>query len=364
MPLPILGPALSAVGSFLSTDAGATLGAAGLQTLSNVFQNSQNKAMSREQMEWNERMLDKQNAFSEYMWNQSNKYNSPVEQTKRLLDAGLNPLYYGLDGSSANSFTSASALPYQQPSAVNPLMGIDPLRTVETLQNIKESGSRIQKNIADAAKSIAERMTEDATRDGKVQSLYCEIEIDKLHMKEQVQHISEMEAGVQMIYNQIDKIQNDIDISQKQQLVNEMRYELEKLIADRNYDTSQKEVAIHQFNAITQRLVGDSTAALNAGQLLYVNAQTGKVEQATQIELDEFNARKPTLKANAWINTAGNAVGVISDVVSTFTGVKSIATIGKTIMSGRSKTTEHYDDQGQFTGSTVERTENSQWYAD
>lgn len=359
-------PALiaSGLGALASSESGAILGAAGLQGLSNIFQNSQNRALSRQQMEWNERMLDKQNAFSEYMWNQNNKYNSPVEQIKRLLEAGLNPLYYGLDGSSANSFTSASALPYQQPSAVNPLMGIDPLNTIERLQNIKESGSRIQKNIADTAKSIAERMTEDATRDGKVQSLYCDIEIDKLHMKEQVQHIAEMEAGVQMIYAQIEKIHNDIDISQKQQLINEMRYVLEQLIADRNYDISQKEVAVHQFNAMTQRIVGDSTAALNAGQLLYVNAQTGKVEQATQIELDEFNARKPTLKANAWINTAGNAVGVISDVVSTFTGIKSIATIGKTIMSGKSRTTEHYDKNGQFTGSTVETSEDSRWFAD
>ena len=67
MPLPILG----AIGSFLGTEGGAILGAAGLQGLSNVFQNSQNIGLSRQQMEWNERMLDKQNAFSVYMWIQT-----------------------------------------------------------------------------------------------------------------------------------------------------------------------------------------------------------------------------------------------------------------------------------------------------
>lgn len=65
---------------------------------------------------WNEQMLDKQNDWSLNMWNMTNEYNSPSAQKERLLDAGLNPLYYGLDGSSANGLESSQALGYQRAS--------------------------------------------------------------------------------------------------------------------------------------------------------------------------------------------------------------------------------------------------------
>lgn len=68
------------------------------------------------QREWNERMLDKQNQFTVDMWNKTNEYNDPSSQLARMQAAGLNPLYYGLDGSSANGVESAQALGYERPS--------------------------------------------------------------------------------------------------------------------------------------------------------------------------------------------------------------------------------------------------------
>lgn len=68
------------------------------------------------QRDWNEQMLDRQNAFTVDMWNKTNEYNSPVNQVERMKEAGLNPLYYGLDGSSANGIESAQALGYERPS--------------------------------------------------------------------------------------------------------------------------------------------------------------------------------------------------------------------------------------------------------
>lgn len=68
------------------------------------------------QRDWNERMMDKQNQFTVDMWNKTNEYNDPSAQLKRMQDAGLNPLYYGLDGSSAQGVESAQALGYDRPS--------------------------------------------------------------------------------------------------------------------------------------------------------------------------------------------------------------------------------------------------------
>lgn len=68
------------------------------------------------QRDWNEQMMDKQNAFTVDMWNKTNEYNDPSNQLERMKAAGLNPLYYGLDGSSANGIESAQALGYERPS--------------------------------------------------------------------------------------------------------------------------------------------------------------------------------------------------------------------------------------------------------
>lgn len=69
---------------------------------------------ARKQRDWNEKMLDKQNDWSLEMWNRTNEYNDPSQQVQRLRDAGLNPLFYGLDGSSASSFESAQPLGYER----------------------------------------------------------------------------------------------------------------------------------------------------------------------------------------------------------------------------------------------------------
>lgn len=74
---------------------------------------------AEKQREWSEQMQDKQNEWSLNMWNKTNEYNSPSAQVERLREAGLNPLYYGLDGSSANGLESAQALGYERASSAS-----------------------------------------------------------------------------------------------------------------------------------------------------------------------------------------------------------------------------------------------------
>lgn len=73
-------------------------------------------AEAEKQRQWNEQMQDKANAWNLDMWNRTNDYNAPSEQIKRMREAGLNPLFYGLDGSSASSVQSAQALGYDRAS--------------------------------------------------------------------------------------------------------------------------------------------------------------------------------------------------------------------------------------------------------
>lgn len=71
---------------------------------------------SDNQRAWNEDMMRLQHQWDLEMWNKTNEYNKPINQLQRLQEAGLNPLYYGLDGSSAQGIQNAQALGYQIPN--------------------------------------------------------------------------------------------------------------------------------------------------------------------------------------------------------------------------------------------------------
>lgn len=81
--------------------------------LSKNSQSSANKTnlqINRENQKWNEKMMDKQNAWNLAQWNRENEYNSAAQQVARYRAAGLNPYLMMQNGSagSASSVTSAS----------------------------------------------------------------------------------------------------------------------------------------------------------------------------------------------------------------------------------------------------------------
>lgn len=72
--------------------------------------NKTNLQINRENQKWNEKMMDKQNAWNLAQWNRENDYNSAAQQVARYRAAGLNPYLMMQNGSagSASSVTSAS----------------------------------------------------------------------------------------------------------------------------------------------------------------------------------------------------------------------------------------------------------------
>ena len=72
--------------------------------------NKTNLLINRENQRWNEKMMDKQNAWNLAQWNRENEYNSASQQVARLRSAGLNPYLMMQNGSagSASSVTSAA----------------------------------------------------------------------------------------------------------------------------------------------------------------------------------------------------------------------------------------------------------------
>lgn len=150
----VLAAGITAAGSALA--GGASAAASGkLNKKTMAF----NREEASKQRLWNEAMADKQNAWNYEMWMKQNEYNSPESQVKRLRDAGLNPLYYGLDGTSAGEITAAQPLGYERAQASNLLnpvsSGLDAASKVAQISNIQ----------ADTAKKGEETKTEVQKRE-------------------------------------------------------------------------------------------------------------------------------------------------------------------------------------------------------
>ena len=142
----------------------AAVGSGIIGAVSGAIQNNANRHFEAEQSalqrDWNERMMDKQNAWNLEQWSREMEYNSPAAQVQRMRDAGLNPLYYGLDGNGVTSApSSAQALGYERaslPNQVNPFaMGLDAAAKVAQISNIQ----------ANTAKTNNENLTETQRRE-------------------------------------------------------------------------------------------------------------------------------------------------------------------------------------------------------
>lgn len=96
-----------AIGAAAATIAGGVIGGIG-----QVLTNRSNRRIAREQREWDASQIDKQNL-----------YNSPAEQMKRLIEAGLNPnLVYGSGNVSGNQQSAAAKA--STPKMENELAGL------------------------------------------------------------------------------------------------------------------------------------------------------------------------------------------------------------------------------------------------
>lgn len=142
---------------------GVNAGVGVLNTAAQLYTNKKNREFeeeqSRIQREWNEKMYNEQNAWNYDMWLKQNEYNTPAAQVQRLRDAGLNPMFYGLDGTgNAGELTAAQPLGYDraQVNQLNPISaGIDASLKVAQISNIQ----------ANTAKQNNENQTETARRE-------------------------------------------------------------------------------------------------------------------------------------------------------------------------------------------------------
>lgn len=176
----------------------ATIIGTGTSAVAQSSLNKKTREFNREEAEkqrlWSEKMYNDQNAWNYEMWLKQNEYNSPTAQVNRLRDAGLNPLYYGLDGSSAGDLSAAQPLGYERASVQNQ---VNPFASLEDVATRIAQISNIQ---ADTAKKGEETLSEVKKRE--------KLEADIAETKQNIQNLI---ASEKLTDKEREKLEKDLE---------------------------------------------------------------------------------------------------------------------------------------------------------
>lgn len=260
-----------------------------LNVAGSIWQTAQQRKEAALQRDWNEAMMDKQNDFSLDMWNRTNEYNTPANQLARLEDAGLNPLFYSLDGTgNASAFQSAGVQGYNSPNIQNPFASYDPL-TMAQVENIR-ADTRNKNSNSDYTDSL--RATEEALRQGKITIQGVEIDLSqsnvRLNNKQRdllSQQIEESKARCNQIENDINIDWQKLDNETKLQRLEHAKLEFNKWLESQKLSQRDREIAIATFDSQTRRLVAESGIELNEANKYLIQAKTS-TEGAIKIQVE------------------------------------------------------------------------------
>lgn len=136
----------------------------------NALSSGANANLNKKNREWQEKMYETQHQRNIELWNMQNAYNTPVEQVKRLREAGLNPnLMYGNGSAStglADSVSSADVpgtpgtIPYDFSQASNGLAD-----SIARYQTWQMNSLNMQKVQAERENIMANTMYQNAMKD-------------------------------------------------------------------------------------------------------------------------------------------------------------------------------------------------------
>lgn len=139
--------------------------------------NRTNLRINRENQKWNEKMMDKQNAWNLAQWNRENEYNNASSQVARLRSAGLNPylMMNGGNAGSAQSITSAAPANAGMSNTVNPVdysaaaAGVG--NAVNQYFNSQLAEANVRKVIAEAAGQEKQNQWLDTKLQAEIENL-------------------------------------------------------------------------------------------------------------------------------------------------------------------------------------------------
>lgn len=275
--------------------------ASALNTIGNAFgitfSNSKNLKIARETNAANERMNQSQLDYNWDMWHAQNEYNNPSNARKRLSDAGLNPIYYGLDGSSAASGNSYSPIPAVSSSPNIPMNfdGISDLgMKLAQIENIRADTDK-KKNESGLTSEQAETIRQ--LRSGQLvlqgQQIRLNIDQHELNGARRDEIIASVDSLRQSIFEsdaRISDFQSQISKREFDKKIQLAIYELDRKYKEGLLSYQEKQLAISWFEAYTNR----QNASTN-----YYNAQTNRYSAYN----DAFDKNQTRSYRNRFMNS-------------------------------------------------------------
>lgn len=260
-------------GSSLIGAGGSILNGIG-SIISTSMANKANKQIAAETNASNERINQSQLDYNWDMWNAQNEYNNPSASRKRLTDAGLNPIYYGLDGSSAASGNAYTPIASQQAPATIPndfsafgdaALRFAQIKNIEADTKQKESSAGLNTELSETERQVRSKqivllgqqigLNIDTHNMNKENIHKISVEIDSMR-----QAMDESLARIADYQSQITKRQFDSDLAK-------CYYELEQRYKDGLLSLQERNLAISWFQALTYRQNADTN---------YYNAETSR----------------------------------------------------------------------------------------
>lgn len=221
----------------------------GLNFLGNMYTNMQNRRAVNQTNRLNYQMQQEQNAWNERMWHMNNEYNTPANQMKRLIAAGLNPdLMYGNPSQGTSSAPAQGTNPAQAQAFQMQGFG-------DMFSNAQQLMMQKKANDANVRLMQAQADSLDAETTFKERGLSLDekrVKLQERELETSIQQFAEMKPYYEA---QIDKIKSDKKVSDEQadeifwrNLINSRTYghqmemlhaELQKLKSEYNLNNKQ-----------------------------------------------------------------------------------------------------------------------------
>lgn len=246
--------------------------------------NNTNREIARETNASNERINQAQIDYNWDMFHAQNEYNNPLNQRKRLVDAGLNPIYYGLDGNSSASGQAFTPIASEQASPTIPndfsAFG-DAAMKFAQIRNLEASTKKME---SDAGLSTENAETIRQLRSGQIelQGQQIKLNVDQHELNgakrdEILASVDSLRQSVNESSARIDDIKSQIGYRAFEQRLRQCEYELDKRVREGLLSVHEKQLVLSWFEANTNRM----NASTN-----YFNAETNRMATSNQVFQD------------------------------------------------------------------------------
>lgn len=221
------------------------------------------------QHKYNKELAEYQNDMNIENWNMQNTYNSPIEQRKRLEEAGLNPaLMYG---GGATSTANASSLPsYQQ-------MGVDISNNMLSAMQMAQMAANIRNTEADTEGKKIDNGYKSAMNEAIINNYLQDTKTKRSQEVYTYRLTDKTEIDMSVAQAQLDILYQDLVLRQAQTKNVEQETALKKaqeglLIFQQTLVQAQtKNVEADTFLKKSQKNVQDTIAAYNAAKTRETN---------------------------------------------------------------------------------------------